>query len=417
MIKKERLVFHVDVNSAFLSWESVSRLSKDPLSLDLRTIPSVVGGDKQSRHGIVLAKSTLAKSYGILTGEPLTHALQKCPSLMVVPPNFSLYTSYSSQLMTLLEEYTPTINQFSIDEAFLDMTDTCHLFGPPMDTASQIRNRVEKELGFTVNIGVSTNKLLAKMASDFKKPNLCHSLFPAEIPDKMWPLPVEELFFVGKSAKAKFQSLGIRTIYDLAHTNTTVLKAHLGNKYSTLIHAYANGIDEEPVEAADPKAKGCGNSITLGKDVLDTATAKQVLLALSETVGARLRSSSVTCSCITVEIKYADFHTCTHQTILPNQTNTTATIYEAACRLFDEFWDNSPIRLLGIRTTKLDENDFSQISLFENKQSEKLKKLDSAIDSIRNKFGVDAVKRASFLKEDTICTHRLGKDKKGGHEE
>lgn len=409
MIKKDRLIFHVDVNSAFLSWESVHRLASDSEALDLRTIPSAVGGDKQSRHGIVLAKSTKAKSFGIVTGEPLTHALQKCPTLVVVPPNFEVYTDYSERLMKLLSEYTPTLNQFSIDEAFLDMTDTYHLFGAPMDIADQIRERVMKELGFTVNIGVSTNKLLAKMASDFKKPNLCHSLFPSEIPEKMWPLPVEELFFVGKSANAKFNILGIRSIYDLAHTDVSILKAHLGNKYSTLIHEYANGIDEEPVENTDTKAKGCGNSITLSQDVLDSATAKQVLLALSETVGARLRSSNVSCSCITVEIKYTNFQTCTHQTVLPYQTNTTATIYEAACRLFDEFWDNSPIRLLGIRSTKLDDTDFSQISLFDNKQSEKFKKLDSAIDSIRNKYGINSVKRASFLKEDTICNHKLGK--------
>ncbi len=409
-MKKERLVFHVDVNSAFLSWESVHRLECDSKSIDLRTVPSVVGGDKNSRHGIVLAKSTLAKSYGIVTGEPLTHAFQKCPSLVVVPPNFEVYTSYSERLMKLLSEYTPTLNQFSIDEAFLDMTETHHLFGEPMEIANQIRERVYNELGFTVNIGVSTNKLLAKMASDFKKPNLCHSLFPSEIPEKMWPLPVDELFFVGKSAKTKFQILGIHTIYDLAHTDVSILKTHLGNKYSLLIHDYANGIDDELVEETDTRAKGCGNSITLGQDVTDRAMAKQVLLALSETVGARLRSSNVTCSCITVEIKYTNFQTYTHQTILPRQTNTTVTIYEAACRLFDEFWDNSPIRLLGIRTTKLDDTDFSQISLFDNKQSEKYKKLDSAIDSIRNKYGIDAVKRASFLQEDTICNHKLGKN-------
>ncbi len=410
MMKKNRLIFHVDVNSAFLSWESVHRLTSNSKALDLRTIPSAVGGDKQNRHGIVLAKSTKAKSYGIITGEPLTHALQKCPSLMVVPPNFEVYTSYSERLIKLLSEYTPSLNQFSIDEAFLDMTDTYHLFGSPMEIANQIRERVFKDLGFTVNIGVSTNKLLAKMASDFKKPNLCHSLFPSEIPEKMWPLPVEELFFVGKSAKAKFNILGIHTIYDLAHTDAAILKTHLGTKYSALVHDYANGLDEEPIEDTDTRAKGCGNSITLGQDVLDTATAKQVLLALSETVGARLRASNVFCSCITVEIKYTNFKTCTHQTILPQQTNTTTAIYEAACHLFDEFWDNSPIRLLGIRTTKLDDTHFSQLSLFENKQSEKLKKLDSAIDSIRNKYGIDAVKRASFLKEDTICNHKVGKN-------
>lgn len=409
-MERKRIIFHVDVNSAFLSWESTSRLKAVPDTVDLRTINSVIGGDNKSRHGIVLAKSTSAKRYGIVTGEPLSHALTKCPDLTIVPPNFPVYNRCSQSLIALLLDYTPTLSQFSIDEAFLDMTETCHLFGTPSEAADKIRNRVEKELGFTVNVGISTNKLLAKMASDFKKPNLCHTLYPEEIPDKMWPLPVEELFFVGNSAKKKFNMLGIKTIYDLAHSDLAMLETHIGKKYAALIHDFANGIDNEPVVTEEPKSKGCGNSITLAQDVTDALAAQQVLLALSETVASRLRVANVKCSCLTVEIKYADFSTKSHQTTLDHETNSTNEIYEASCQIFHEFWDHSPIRLLGIRGTKLEENDYAQISLFGNEKSEKLTKLDSAIDNIRNKFGTDSIKRASFLNDNSVCRHKVGKD-------
>lgn len=394
----QRIIFHVDVNSAFLSWESCNRLALNPQAIDLRTIDAVIGGDSSSRHGIVLAKSTSAKRYGIVTGEPLSQAKSKCPNLVIVPPNMDIYNRCSEQLIQLLFEYTPTLSQFSIDEAFLDMSETWHLFGhTPLEVANKIRIRVENELGFTVNIGIAPNKLLAKMASDFKKPNLCHTLFFDEIPTKMWPLPVEELFFVGPSAKNRFNMLGIHTIYDLAHSDLNILRHHIGNKYAQLIYDYANGIDDELVEVEEEKNKGYGNSITLARDVCDLSTAYQVMLALSETVASRLRSSKSSCSCITVEIKYADFRKKSHQKTLSDVTNSTNEIYKAACQLFDEFWDKSPIRLLGIRATKLDENEFSQLSLFETEKSEKLTKLDHAIDSIRDKFGSDSIKRASFL--------------------
>lgn len=410
---QSRIIFHVDVNSAFLSWESSNRLDQDLLAVDLRTIEAVIGGDHKSRHGIVLAKSISAKKCGIVTGEALSRALLKCPNLTIVPPNFEVYHRCSQALITLLSEYTPTLSQFSIDEAFLDMTQTLKLFGQtPVEVANKIRERIEHELRFTVNIGISSNKLLAKMASDFKKPNLCHTLFPEEIPTKMWPLPVEELFFVGPSAKERFQTLGIHTIKDLACSNLAMLKHHLGNKYAIMIHDYANGIDDDVVVAEEEKNKGYGNSITLAQDVTELSVANQVLLALCETVGTRLRSAKVACSCITVEIKYADFHTKSHQATLADVTNSTNRIYEAASKLFLEFWDHSPIRLLGVRASKLDENEFSQISLFDTKQHEKLNKLDHAIDEIRNKFGTDAVRRASFLKQDSICNHRLQKNER-----
>lgn len=406
-----RTIFHIDVNSAFLSWESVYRLSLDPDAADLRTIPAAVGGDAKSRHGIVLAKSTSAKRYGVATGEPLVQALRKCPELVVVPSRFDLYIEYSRKLIQLLEEYTPDIEKFSIDEAFLDMTETLHLFGEPVAAADRLRERIHRELGFTVNIGIAPNKLLAKMASDFEKPDRTHTLFSDEVSSKMWPLPIRELFFVGSSAAGKMERIGLRTIGDLAACDLRILKSHLGEKYAAQIHKYANGIDDDPVAERNPINKGYGNSITLSHDVSDYETACQVLLSLSETVGARLRADKVRCSCISVELKDWQFHTQSHQVTLDAATDSTAVLYENACRLLREFWTLTPVRLIGLRTSHISEDSYEQISLFETEKSRKLKDLEKAVDSIRGKYGIDSIKRARFLDEYTIVDHAVGKQK------
>jgi len=409
----EPLIFHIDVNSAFLSWESVSRLEADPGALDLRTIPSAVGGDASLRHGIVLAKSTPAKAYGIITGEPISQALRKCPTLTVVPARFEVYLEKSRKMMELLSDYTPDIEKFSIDEAFLDMTSTIHLFGSPLEVANQIRERIWRELKFTVNVGVAPNKLLAKMASDFKKPDLCHTLFAHEIPLKMWPLPIEELFFVGHSAQKKLESVGIHTIGELAACNVSHLKPLLGEKYALLIHDYALGIDNSPVEEREPLNKGYGNSTTLSHDIDDFDVACQVLLSLSESVGARLRFDHVLSDCVCVEIKDWNFHTKSHQMTLNNPTDSTTVIYENACNLLKELWDRTPLRLIGVRATKISEEGYSQLHLFESEQARKMKEMEKAVDHIRGKFGTDSVKRASFLKKDAIVDHTSGRGKSG----
>lgn len=410
-MERARLIFHIDVNSAFLSWESVYRLKMDPEALDLRTIPSAVGGDASSRHGIVLAKSTPAKKYGITTAEPLVSALRKCPELVIVPSRFDLYLEYSRKLIHLLEDYTPDIEKFSIDEAFLDMTETIHLFGAPEEVADRIRERVHRELGFTVNVGIAPNKLLAKMASDFEKPDRTHTLFAGEIPKKMWSLPLRSLFFVGSSAAARMERIGLHTIGDVAACDLHILKTHLGSKYGTLIHRYANGIDDEPVAEREPLNKGYGNSITLSSDVSDYDTACQVLLALSETVGARLREAQVRCNCVCVELKDWQFNTQSHQMTLSTPTDSTSVLYQNACRLLREFWDLTPVRLIGLRTSHISEDQFEQLSLFENEQSRKMKELEKAVDSIRGKYGIDSIKRASFLKEDAVVDHAVSKKK------
>ena len=416
-MERERLIFHIDVNSAFLSWESVARLREDPAVLDLRTIPSAVGGDASKRHGIVLAKSTPAKAFGVATGEPLAQALRKCPSLVVVPSHYELYVSFSRKLIHLLEDYTPDIEKFSIDEAFLDMTETIHLFGSPAETADAIRRRVREELGFTVNVGIAPNKLLAKMASDFEKPDRTHTLFREEIPSKMWPLPIRDLFLVGGAAQRKMEAMGLRTIGDLARCDLELLKSQLGDKYSRQIHRYANGIDDEPVEERTAVNKGYGNRITLARDVSDTETACQVLLSLAETVGARLRADHVLCNQVCVELRDWRFRSSSHQGALQFPTDSTSVIYEEACRLLREFWDGTPVRLIGIRTGKISDHAFVQMSLFETEQDRKRLKMEQAVDQIRSRFGTDSIKRASFLKKDSLVEHAASRHKHLGRSE
>ena len=416
-MERERLIFHIDVNSAFLSWESVARLREDPAALDLRTIPSAVGGDASKRHGIVLAKSTPAKAFGVATGEPLAQALRKCPSLVVVPSHYELYVSFSRKLIHLLEDYTPDIEKFSIDEAFLDMTETIHLFGSPVETADAIRRRVREELGFTVNVGIAPNKLMAKMASEFEKPDRTHTLFQEEIPSKMWPLPIRDLFLVGGAAQRKMEAMGLRTIGDLARCDLELLRSQLGDKYSRQIHRYANGIDDEPVEERAAVNKGYGNRITLARDVSDTETACQVLLSLAETVGARLRADHVLCNQVCVELRDWRFHSSSHQGALQFPTDSTSVIYEEACRLLREFWDGTPVRLIGIRTGKISDHAFVQMSLFETEQDRKRLKMEQAVDQIRSRFGTDSIKRASFLKKDSLVEHAASRHKHLGHSE
>lgn len=397
---KQRLIFHIDVNSAFLSWTDRERRLHNPELPGLLTIPAAIGGDSSKRHGIVLAKSPAARAMGVTTGEPLASALKKCPNLSVFPPDFKVYARNSAALMEFLYGFSPVLQQFSIDEAFLDMTDTIHLFGEPLPAAERLRMKIEHELGFTVNIGISSNKLLAKMASDFEKPNRCHTLFPEEIPKKMWPLPTGELYLVGRSARAKLALMGIRTIGELARADLSLLQPHLGVKYGAMIRQYANGEDDSPVEPEEPESKGIGNRTTLSHDVTDFEDACQILLLLSESVGARLRKSGRKCSCITVERRDADFHNSSHQLTLPSPTCSTGMIYDTSVRLLREFWNGTPLRLLGVRVSRLDDPAFEQLSLFpseEGRKQEKQEKVDRAIDAIRERFGTDAVRRASVL--------------------
>lgn len=399
----ETVIFHIDVNSAFLSWEAVFRIRHLGGGLDLRTVPSAVSGDMAKRHGIILAKSIPAKKYNIQTGEPVTDAKRKYPGLILVPPNYELYEKNSKAFMELLRTYSPVVEQYSIDEAYMDMTGMEKLFGPPVIAASRLKDEIARKLGFTVNVGISSNKLLAKMASDFKKPDRVHTLFPKEIEKKMWCLPVKDLFFVGSATEKKLHTLGIHTIGELACADPALLKAVL-KKQGEVIWNFANGRDVSLVEAEPPANKGYGNSTTIAFDVKDAGTAKIVLLSLAETVAGRLRRDNVKIEVISVSIRYDDLSFSGHQKVLAQPTNITNEIKEAACRLFDELWDGRPVRHLGIHTGKVREAmQMRQLSLFEDcEKYEKLEKLDQAIDRIRERFGADVIKRAVFANQ-----HRL----------
>lgn len=391
------IIFHIDVNSAYLSWSALNRLSQGS-PVDLRDIPSIIGGSIENRHGVVLAKSIPAKKYGIHTGEPVVNALRKCPNLTIEPPDHALYEEYSDQLMDFLYNICPELEQVSIDECYMDYTPISALYASPEAAADEIRANILDNFGFTVNIGISDKKVLAKMASDFKKPNLTHTLYSNEIQEKLWPLPLSSLYMCGRSSLQALNNLEINTIGELARSDISVLSSHLKSQ-GRLLWEYANGIDNTPVITQRALLKCIGNSTTLGKDVSTAAEAHRILLALSEKVSARLRNAGQEASMVSVELKYYNFQTLSHQKTLPSPTNRNDSLYEAACQLFDEAWDQTPIRLLGVRTSKLESASAPhQLSLFEPEKSIRQQKVDALMDEIRKKYGKDAVTRASLLK-------------------
>ena len=391
-----KLIFHIDVNSAYLSWEATYRLQRGEV-LDLRTVPSVVGGDEESRHGIVLTKSMPAKKFNIVTGETLYNARSKCPNLVIVPPRYWLYIKCSNSMNEILQEYTPQIQRFSVDESFLNFSNMEHLYPDYMELAETISHRIKTELGFTVNIGISNNKLLAKVASDFKKPDGIHTLFPHEIKEKMWKLPVEDLFMVGRATAPKLHSLNIYTIGDLANYDLKILKNKL-KSHGAIIYNYANGIDDSEVRKSNHiEVKGIGNSTTIAFDVEDKDTAHKVLLSLCETVCMRLRNSLNCCTVVSVSIRGSDLISYSHQKKLIVATDSTRKIYEVACYLFDTVWKGNPVRHLGVHITDFCGNNFYQCSYLDNFNYEKDRNLNKAVDEIRLKYGHKAISRSCFL--------------------
>ena len=317
----KRLIFHVDVNSAFLSWEAVRRI-KEGLP-DLREIPSCIGGDPQKRTGIVVAKSIPAKKYGIQTGEPMAMALCKCPGLVTVPSDFELYDKYSRAFKAICASYAPVMESFSIDEVFLDMTGTSLIYPDPVAAAHELEDKIHRELGFTVNVGISTNKLLAKMASDFQKPDRVHTLFPDEIPEKMWPLPIRNLLFLGKASEQKLLNQGIRTIGDLARERASNVQYWLGEKTGHQLWQYARGIDDSPVKAVPDEAKGFSVETTFNDDITSIEQVFPILLEQCDVLATRMRRKDKKCNCISVTFRTLDFRNRSHQTKLENAKDLT----------------------------------------------------------------------------------------------
>ena len=391
-----RLIFHIDVNSAFLSWESVRRV-KQGLP-DLRNVPACIGGDPKKRTGIVVAKSIPAKKYGVQTGEPVAMALRKCPDLVIAKSDFELYIKCSRAFKEICASYAPVMESFSIDEVFLDMTGTSLIDPDPVRTAHEIKDKIRNELGFTVNVGISTNKLLAKMASDFEKPDKVHTLFPEEIPTKMWPLPVRDLLFLGKASEKKLTEAGIHTIGDMAHARETEIQTLLGNKAGHQLWQYACGIDDSPVRAQPEEAKGFSVETTFNDDIVSVEQVLPILLEQCDVVATRMRRKEKKCTSVSVTFRTLDFRNKSHQTTLPNATDMTDEIYKNAKKLFIESWKGEPLRLIGVALTNLTNESFEQMSLFEdNEQKERHRKLDATMDAIRQKFGNDKITRASIM--------------------
>ena len=392
----QREILHVDVNNAFLSWLAVYKLEQGE-SLDIRTIPAVIGGDEKQRHGIVLAKSNLAKQFGIKTGEPLYSARKKCPTIKIYESNFKVYKRYSDMLFELLQEYSFKIERFSIDECFVDMTEFLNN-RKLIDVAYEISKRVREELKFTVNIGVAHNKLLAKMASDFQKPNRVHTLYEKEIPRKMWTLPISDLFMVGKRTYPKLYNMNIRTIGDLAKSDKNLLIKKFG-KFGKVMWEYANGIDDSEVNYLKQKPKGVGNSTTVSQNITNIEKIEEVLLALTEHTTYRLRKYNMVGSVVSVQLRTSDFKNYSHQRKLNFATNSTKEIFKVAKDLVRQLYKNEPIRLIGIRIDNLCDEEEKQISLFEDINIKKQEKLDKVVDNIKDKFGYEMITRAGDMKQ------------------
>jgi len=387
---------HIDVNSAFLSWQAAYN-KQIGIDGDIRDIPAVIGGSQESRHGIVLAKSILAKKAGIKTGESIMEARTKCKNLVVIPPNYDLYMKSSKAMIALLKEYSPYISVFSIDECFLDYTGMEEHFGLPEEGAHRIKERIFEELGFTVNIGISTNKLLAKQAGELNKPNRVNTLYPDEIQQKLWPLPVEELFMVGFKTKPKLNKIGIFTIGDLAKSDYDLISMRL-KSHGRLIYQYAWGRDDSKLNYNNYiPFKSVGNGSTISFDVEDRETAHKILLSLVETTSRRLRQANMKCSVIAIGIKNSEFSYHSHQRKILSYTNSTNEIHEHVGGLFDELWDGTPIRHFNVRLSELVSSNTVQLTLFDRVNKIKLERMDRAIDVIRDKYGDRAIMRATFL--------------------
>jgi len=402
---QERLIFHIDVNSAYLSWTAVKLLQYGG-ELDIRDVTSVIGGSEENRHGIILAASIPTKKFGVKTGEPIYSARLKCKNLIVYPPDYNWYVKSSNAMVELLNEYSPKIQRYSIDECFMDCT---HFKEDYKRMAIRIKMRISEELGFNCNIGISTNKLLAKMASDFKPKNTVHTLFKDEIPIKMCTykkssyatiknlLPVGDLFMVGRASAAKLNKLNIFTIGELAKFDVNLLISKL-HSHGKLIYEYANGIDNSEIRKSNYlEIKGIGNSTTISYDIETMEEALKILLSLTESSATRLRESNSLCGLVVVSIKTNEFTYYSHQKPLNNFTDSTNIIFEGIKEAFKEGWKGEKIRQLGVRLTKLCSNEYYQETLFDFENTEKQRKLDKTLDTLRNKYGKECVIRSTFL--------------------
>lgn len=382
---------HIDVNNAFLSWEAIYLLNNG-YKYDIRNSYAVIGGDEEARKGIVLAKSNSAKKLGIKTAETLYQARKKCRVLRIYKPHFEFYGEMSNKLMNLIKKYTPDLEQASIDECYIDYTKVAYLYGDYMEFAKKLQLEIKETLGFTVNIGIANNKLCAKMASDFSKPFKIHTLFDNEIVDKMYPLPIEELFGIGKKTAPKLRSIGVNTIGDLANYDNEKLSLYFKNQAIKMIEL-AKGIDNSEVISEMVEAKGLSHSTTLAKDLTKKSEVYEVLDKISEILGKEIRKMNKYAYVITMFVKNSDFVVKSHQIKLESPTNNTDTIFRVSKELLDDIWADEKIRLVGIRLNKLTDKRKEQLSIFEELNiKDKEEVLDKVIDKLKEKYGNNIIK-------------------------
>lgn len=393
-VNNSKIIFHVDVNCAYLSWDAVQRL-KDGEKLDVRTVPSVIGGDESKRHGIVLAKSYPCKPYGIKTGDSIFSARKLCPNLLVLPARGNIYQRSSLDMFKLLGDYSDRVQKYSIDEGFIDFTGMEKILGSPFEVAEKIRIRIEEELGFTVCVGVSSNKVLAKMATELRKPNFTNTLFVNELEKKLWILPIEEMFMVGRQTAIKLRKYGFDKIGDIANADVKTLE-YLLKSHGRQIWEYSRGIDNSEVRNYFVGEKSIGHSTTIPYDIEDLEKIFPILLRLTEKVCTRLRNANKRCQVIHVHYKTCDFKVYGKQRKISNQTNNTSEVFNIGKDLLKELWNGEKIRHIGISITDLKDADERQISFFDT-HVEKNDKLYKMIDEVRDKYGKNSIIRCSNL--------------------
>ena len=392
----ERIIFHIDVNNAFLSWTAIDLLNQG-YKYDIRESYAVIGGDPKARKGIVLAKSNACKKLGIYTSMNLYEAKRRCSVLKIYPPNYKFYNEMSNKLFELLSKYTPDIEIASIDECYLDYGKVKNLYGDEYKFALKLQKEIYETLKFTVNIGIANNKLCAKMASDFSKPNKIHTLYANEVESKMYPLPINDLFMIGKKTNEKLMNLGIKTIGDLANFSYDKLYPYFKNQAKFLINQ-ARGIDDSIVDSETFVPKGISNEITLEKDIITKEGLYPYLMSICEAISVRLRKQKKYATVICVILKDNYFKRKSHQKKLVNATNVTSDIYKSAKEILDEMWNDERIRLIGVRLDKLVDNVMYQASLFDTDNTEE-SKVDVVIDNLKQKYGNKIITKAS-LKND-----------------
>lgn len=389
MNMKERIILHIDTNNAFLSWTATEML-KNGSKVDIRNKYAIIGGNEKERRGIVLAKSNLCKQKGVVTAETIYNARKKCPYLEVYPPNYNIYIKYSNMMYNYLLQYTDIIERYSIDECFLDYTDSQILFGNPIKIAYKIKDDIKNKFGFTVNVGIGNNKLCAKMASDFSKPDKVHTLFNYEVKEKMWPLPIEDLFMVGKSSAKKLKELNINTIKDLAQADEKLLYKYFKNRTPKMINS-ANGIDNSKVEYEYEDPKSISNSTSLAYNYKIKEDIQKVIKELSTQTGDKLRKNKLYASNVNIWIKYKDFTKISKQEKLPNPINSDIDIYNIAIKLFNKIWNEESIRAICVGVSDLSKSNNIQLNLFNTpkiikehkKENENLQK---TIDTLNKKY-------------------------------